>query len=308
MRLRRGIAAAMVVLLVMTASLGVAYGLWAKTLIIHGPVAVGYTNADFVAADTDDPPGTNDPGYDKDVAECTATVMSEEEVAVVLDNAYPSYTCTFTTTIENRGTLPERREMLEFSVPPALTVEDLNDLFGVVLDPGEQDVERFSVHVEQWAEQGATYAFTIRKPFSLFVAGTPGFWRNWSSNNTYTQEQIEVWLNQIDAASAWLGPTTTGGMEDYFDIHGRGGFAMMRRFLGHCLATNLDERSGVLDPTRTHDLTGRDPDNYLEPTDPTSATLPEIIEAIEDKYGTGPSNDDFETMKDVCDALNNLDI
>jgi len=203
---RRAVAVAVVVLVVALASLGVAHALWAKTLIIDGVVDIGCTNADFIAASTDDPPGFIDPGYDKDVASCTATVVNTDLVEVVITNAYPSYTCTFTTTIYNDECLPERRELLVFDVPPVLTVTDLNDLTGVVLDPGQEDVEEFEVHVEQEAEQGATYYFTITKPFSLWVTGTPGFWKNWDSHNRFSQGQIEGWLEEIERTLRHPGP------------------------------------------------------------------------------------------------------
>jgi len=304
---RRAVALGTLLLVVALASLGMAHAVWAKTLTIDDAIAMGYTNADFIAASTDDPPGTIDPGYDKDVASCEATVVNTEQVAVLIANAYPSYTCTFTTTIYNGGTLPERREPLEFVVPPVLTVMDLNDLTGVVLDPGQEDVEEFSVHVNQDAEQGAIYYFTIKKPFSLWVTGTPGFWKNWDSHNTFSQSQIEGWLAEIDALSAWHGPTTVGGMESVFAAALGQSATPQTRFLAHYLATRLNERSGILDPLDTHDLSGKDPTNYLGLANPSSATLTEIINAIESKYDT-PSNTQFNTMKNVCDALNNLDI
>lgn len=179
-----------VVLVVALASLGVAHGLWAKSLTIDGTVNTGEINANFIDASTDDPPGTIDPGYGKDVASCTATVVDKHLVEVVITNAYPSYTCTFTTTIYNGGCLPECRKPLEFDVPPVLTVTDLNDLTGVILYPGEKDIEEFSVHLEQEAEQGATYYFTIKKPFSLWCkcrCRRP-CWNKWDCDNTCLPE------------------------------------------------------------------------------------------------------------------------
>jgi len=55
-------------------------------------------------------------------------------------------------------------------------------------------------------------------------------------------------------------------------------------------------------------VSGEDPGNYLALADPSAATLSEIIAAIESKHGTSPSNTQFNIMKSVCDALNNLDI
>jgi len=303
---RRDVALAVVALVVALASLGLAHAVWAKTLTIDDVAAIGRTNADFIAASTDDPPGTIDPGYDKDVASCEATVVDSKHVQVVITNAYPSYTCTFSTTIYNAGTLPERREPLEFVVPPVLTVTDLNDLTGVVLDPGQQDVEEFSVHLEQEAEQGAIYYFTIMKPFSLWVTGTPGFWKNWDSHNTFSAALIEACLEEIDDTSAWLGPRTVEEMVGWFEAALGQSATPETRFLAHYLATRLNKCSGILDED-THDVSGQDPGNYLDLIDPTSATLTEIINAIESKKPTSPSKTQFNTMKDVCDALNNLD-
>lgn len=265
-------------------------------------------DADFVAASTDDPPGTLDPGYDKDVADCTAVVVSDELVEVVVTNAYPSYTCTFTTTIRNSGILPERLESIEIDAPPVLTVTDLNDLTGLVLEPEQEDVEEFSVHVEQEAQQGAAYVVTIRKNFRQYATGTIGFWKNWDSHNIFSEGQIETLLSEIDASSAWHGPTTVEGMEDVFDAAKGKRAKGENDFLGHYLATRLNERSGILDAADSHDVTGEDPGNYLGLTDPTSATLAEIIAAIEAKYGTSPTRAEFNKMQGVCDALNNLDI
>ena len=47
--------------------------------------------------------------------------------------------------------------------------------------------------------------------------------------------------------------------------------------------------------------------NYLGLADPSAATLSEIIAAIESKFGTGATKDELEIMKNICDALNNLE-
>ncbi len=99
-RPRVSLALTLATLAVVIALVAVVYGLVSAVLTIDGTVGIGFTNADFIDASTDDPPGTLDPGYDKDVADCTAVVISDELVEVVLTNTYPSYTCTFTTTIQ----------------------------------------------------------------------------------------------------------------------------------------------------------------------------------------------------------------
>lgn len=267
-----------------------------------------HANIVFTAASTDDDSGSLDPGYDIDVASCMADVADGDLVEVLLVNGYPSYTCTFTVTAQNTGLLPVQLGPLQIDAPPVLTVTALQDQTGLILDGGDVDVESFSVHVEQEAEQTTTYVFTIRKPFTLHAEGTIGFWRNWDSHNTFSEEEIEGWLAEIDSASNWYGPTTVEGMVALMEAAlGRGARAE-EKFLAHCLATRLNERSGILEGADTYDVTGLDSKNYLALSDPTNASLTEIIAAIESKFGTSPKNSQFNIMKNVCDALNNLQL
>jgi len=156
--------------------LGITLGLLNGMLNIEPSFAKGYAEIEcphpsakvvFIETSTDDPPGTVDPGYDKDVASCRAKVWRGALVFVSICNGYPSYTCTFSTTIYNSGTLPVRLESQQFKVPPELTVTALEGLPGLVLEPGQQAVQAFSVHVEQEAEQRARYRFRIGQLFHV---------------------------------------------------------------------------------------------------------------------------------------------
>lgn len=264
-------------------------------------------NVQFVAASTNDPPNTKDPGYTKDVAQCNASVVDAgDKVTVTLINGYPSYTCTFTVTARNTGMLAIKLQPLEIDAPPVLTVLDLSGHPGILLEGGQSDVETFSVHVEQKASQGAEYTFTIRKPFRLHQHGTIGFWKNWDKHNTFSRTEIESWLVQINAASQWFGPTTTQGMVTLINKGTSG--TPKERFLAQCLATRLNERSGIFDGSDTHNVTSVDPGNYLGLATPSAATLNQIFARIEAKFGTSPTNAQYLIVKDVCDKLNNLQI
>ncbi len=138
---------------------------WLVVAVTANGLSLDFENVNFIGASTDDPPGSLDPGYTKDVADCTALVANEDLIEVLVNHGYPSYTCTFTVEVQNTGLLPITLEELEFDVPPVLTVTDLTDNAGIKLESGEVDVEVFSVHVEQESNQEATYTFTIRKPF-----------------------------------------------------------------------------------------------------------------------------------------------
>ena len=67
-----------------------------------------------------------------------------------------------------------------------------------------------------------------------------------------------------------------------------------------------------LNPDNKHDITTVEGYGYLGLANPSSATLSEIVEAIEGKHvppATDPPTDkQFEIMKNICDALNNLEI
>jgi len=281
---------------------------WANQGLDAGAYTTSYAQVAFTSAGTNDPPGAVDPGYTKDVAQCTAVVTNFEVVDIAIQNGYPSYTCTFTVDILNTGYLPVKLTQLAIEAPWVLTVTDLDNHLGMLLQPGQRDRERFSVHVEQPAEQGATYSFQIEKTFKTHATGTVGFWKNWNSHKTYSKTQIETWLGQINNASNWYGPTTVQGMVNLFNAGTSGSATQQSRFLAQCLATNLNLRSGRQSPLEPHNVTGADPGNYLGLADPTASTLPQILARIETKFGTSPTDAQFLIMKDVCDKLNNAAI
>jgi hypothetical protein len=172
-RLSTSITAVVLVLVLSLAAVGVAYGLWARTLAIQGTVQTGEwveSNLKFTAASTNDPSGSVhlDPGKDKDVGSCTAEVVKDcscgksSLVKVLVSNAYPSYECEVDVTIEKGGSIPECIKYVTIKSPPELTVEELSHLTGAYLNRcGEEVKGRFRVHVEQSAEQAATYEFTV---------------------------------------------------------------------------------------------------------------------------------------------------
>lgn len=174
------------------------------------------------------------------------------------------------------------------------TYLEFNILFGLV-----QDVGSFSDTEESYSYLALHCS-----------VGTLGFWKNWDKHNTYLQSEIEDWLDLIDDDSAWLGPITVDDMVTMLEE--ASGSIMEQKFLGHYLAQRLNLESERQDwTTPTHDITGIAGYAYLIPGPspaPTAATAEEIVDAIEDKEGTGPSSSEFETMKDVCDKLNNLEI
>lgn len=149
------------------------------------------------------------------------------------------------------------------------------------------------------------------------LGGSPGFWKNWDKHDTYTESEILGFLTDIDVSSQWLVPDENengvadiGDMEAVFDA-GQGG-TMEEKFLAHYLATRLNMEARRLWPEREHDITTIDEHNYLGLDNPSSAKLSEIVGALENKYAEEPEDKpadrQFGTMKDVCEALNKVQI
>ena len=307
-------------LLIGLAGVGVVDALRRDALIVEGHVDTGEMNIEFtqaftnddgaiddLAMDPDDGDGGVDPGYDKAVAECLVAIeVQGDAVNLIISHGYPSYTCQFWVEMTNVGALALRRGPPVISSPDVLTVSEPEAKSCAVLSPGEQEIESFRVHVEQQAAQNSSYSFTVEKKFLETVQGTPGFWKNWDSHKTFTEEEIELRLIEIDATSAWFtGLDTVEEMEAIFDAAQGKGATAEKRFLAQYLALRLNALSSLLCGTEPHDVTAQDPGNYLGLANPTAATLGEIIDAIESKFSSLPTPAQFNIMKDVCDALNN---
>lgn len=143
------------------------------------------------------------------------------------------------------------------------------------------------------------------------LGGTPGFWGSWDSHNTYTEGEILGFLAGIGGPPGWLyGTTGINEMEAVFAAGEAEHATMEAKFLRQYLATRLNDRADRLYPGTFHLFSIYDPGNYLGLDG--AGTLPDIIDAIEDKYPAPdeepPSEGQFELMKDICDALNNLEI
>ncbi|GAY25066.1 hypothetical protein ATG_02690 [Desulfurococcaceae archaeon AG1] len=185
-------------MLMILAIMGLAVSMWSDGLKIKAFIDPGDVDVRFDNFSTDDPPGTIDPGYDKNVATCTAELVEiedEEEpntnsggdndldLSVTIINGYPSYTCTVNFTIINSGTLPVR--LIEWFILPVqppgspnqtsilpLDIELIGIYIGYPLDPGESVDSILKVHVNQSASENSTYIFQIKFKFALSITTT----------------------------------------------------------------------------------------------------------------------------------------
>lgn len=145
------------------------------------------------------------------------------------------------------------------------------------------------------------------------LGGSAGFWKNWDKHDTYTESEILDFLAAIEASSQWLVPDADEDNDIDIDdmeaiLQGAQGGTMEEKFLAHYLATRLNMEAERLNPDGEHDITTVDEDDYLDVDCPTSAALSDIVDAIEDKYAEEPTNKQFKTMKDICEALNKVEI
>ncbi|HWQ18062.1 MAG TPA: hypothetical protein VNL13_09560 [Sulfolobales archaeon] len=183
-------------MLIILAIMGLSTSMWSNGLKIKAFIDPGNVDVKFSNFSTNDPPGTIDPGYDKNVATCVAELVeieNEEEpnsygdndldLSVTIINGYPSYTCTVNFTIVNSGTLPA--SLIEWFILPVqppgspnqtsilpLDIELIGIYIGYPLDPGESVDAILKVHVNQSASENSTYIFQIKLKFALIITTT----------------------------------------------------------------------------------------------------------------------------------------
>jgi len=156
------------ILIIALSVAGFAYAHWQKVITIDGTINTGKVDLIITSA-ADDDTGI-DPGKDKDVADTVITIdpKDPEKAIVTITNAYPSYNVTVHLTIRNVGTIPVKLKEIRTTAPACITVKGW-DHIGEQLEPypTEPNESDYSarIHVEQCAEKGATYTFTIEFVF-----------------------------------------------------------------------------------------------------------------------------------------------
>ena len=156
---------------------GVSYAMWSKTLYIDGTVNTGTVNAIWTKATNLDGTGELDPKpdgtrRDKDVGETIVTGLETQTLVVTVNNAYPCYYNDLQVEFTYIGTVPARIQEINI-IPDGWTVAsaygaddgpiwiELVNGIGAQLHEGDKSASSFTFHVEQCAEQGHTYTFTV---------------------------------------------------------------------------------------------------------------------------------------------------
>jgi hypothetical protein len=174
-------------LLIALAALGVGYGLWSKLLLIHGTIETGRVDARWTLVTCAEfhpwPEGGIAGEFEgKDVGKTTAWIdtIDDQIIHVLIDNAYPSYAVDCEVHFQNDGTIPviirgtsvlpvsdnltgcvHSGENAKSMACDQLTVEFIDNL-GTQLDPNDKAASSLVFHLEQPAEQNATYAFDVQ--------------------------------------------------------------------------------------------------------------------------------------------------
>ena len=165
--------------LIMLAVIGSAVAMWSDALKIKVTVNTGDVDVEFDEALTNDPPGSIDPGYDKNVATCYAELVEIEnedegnptgnndlDLNITIVSAYPSYNCTVTFGVRNTGTIPVKGpRIIEVGGNFTDAITWAHNMTEVQIDPGNTAWFYISFHVEQGASENTVYVLQLKLLF-----------------------------------------------------------------------------------------------------------------------------------------------
>ncbi|MEM4652934.1 MAG: hypothetical protein QW535_02380 [Candidatus Nezhaarchaeales archaeon] len=146
-------------LLVVMLVLGVSYALWSANLYVSGVVNTGTLSVAIEAGD-----GCDDEPEEKDVS-CISAYVEGDTMYVTISNAYPCITYTQEFTVTNTGTIPVivQSITIDGNASAWVTVDGIS--VGNQIEPEEEVMCSLIVHLDNDAEQGVTYTFTVTISF-----------------------------------------------------------------------------------------------------------------------------------------------
>lgn len=168
--MNKKISAVFAILIIALTLAGISYACWYKTLTINGYVNTGDLDVQITSvASDDDGIDDIDPGHNKNVGRCVATIdrvtdPTNETLKINITNAYPCYQCSVHFTVMNLGTVPVKFNGTQTTAPPCITI-DAGNFEGEQIDPKPQEPYHLdytmSIHIEQSADQDTDYVFYI---------------------------------------------------------------------------------------------------------------------------------------------------
>ena len=162
----------------------VSYAMWSKALYINGTVNTGDINAVWIKVSNLDPPGPPahyDPNpdgtyKDKDVGSTEVSGNGTQTLTIAVHNGYPSYYNDLEIHWKYIGSIPAYFVSIEVTPQGFKLASDygandgpiwvkVTNGYPIQVHNGDEGAHSLEIHVEQCAEQGATYTFTVELLF-----------------------------------------------------------------------------------------------------------------------------------------------
>mgnify|MGYP000324197448 CR=1 FL=1 len=136
----------------------IGYATWAESLDVSSTTSTGNVDVAFGMAKSNDPPGTIDSGYDRDIATTKVEGAYTKELIVSLDNAYPCYESEIEFTVRNTGSIPARIKS-DIDAPDEIDVEVTGLGVGEVIKTWKKGY--LHVHISENALESKDYIFSV---------------------------------------------------------------------------------------------------------------------------------------------------
>ncbi len=145
-----------IILVLVLGLVGAGYAAWEQDLLIDAQVETGYLEVYFDGEDYDD--GDCEYG-ETEVGTHSHEGVSDANLRIRIDNAYPQYESTVMADVENEGTIPVKVDFEKVGVPWQLDVTADEEIEEIT--PGEsEEIEVVIVATEDVA-QDTEYSFDI---------------------------------------------------------------------------------------------------------------------------------------------------
>ena len=137
----------------------IGYATWTESLDVSSTISTGNVDVAFGMAKSNDPPGTIDSGYDRDIATTEVEGAYTKELIVSLDNACPCYESEIEFTVRNTGSIPARIKSVDIDAPDEIDVEVTGLEVGEVIKTWKKGY--LHVHVSENALESKDYIFSV---------------------------------------------------------------------------------------------------------------------------------------------------
>ncbi len=145
----------LVVLLLVIAGLGVAYGYWNQTMTVGGTVSLGNLDAKFSSISIE---------ANTDLAgSCTKSINGSYSAAFSIAKAFPGFSCKIAWVVENNGSVPWRIGVPHYTFSPAPAPVEVvagSSSFPkkcTLVKPGDSISGFFTLKILPQAEPGKSY-------------------------------------------------------------------------------------------------------------------------------------------------------